>query len=1098
MLQKTYKIWERVLSYAVFVIATVVYLITMEKSASPWDCPEFITTFHKLEVGHPPGAPFYMLVYNFFSTFFPGDQASVALAANAMSGILSGLTILLLFRTISHLIRRTMSIRDNGEGDGRLSKGKAYAALGGALTGSLLYAFTDTFWFSAVEAEVYSFSSFFTALVFYLMLRWEESADSPGSDRWIIGIAYLMGLSIGVHLLNLLCIPAMALLYYFKKYDNPTWKGGVVAVVASFALIGIIMFGIVQGMPKVAGWFDVLAVNTFGLPFNSGLAVHILLLVGALVTTYVATVRRPTNFMLLRIALLCSIVLIGIPFMGSSWVVPVLIIGGLGFYLFKLSKGKPLHLRTINVMSVAMFVFFVGVSTYGVILIRANSDIPMNQNTPSDVFSLNYYLSREQYGKAPLLYGPSYASLPEYQSDGRMKLKETRIWKRAEKMNPEDKDRYEPYTSKEIVYRSDMMMLFPRVYNSTMAHYPEGYRIWSRQTGKTVTVTDRGEPKSVVLPTFGDNLTYFFAYQVNYMYWRYFLWNFSGRQNDLPGQGEVTKGNWLTGIPFLDALFLGPQDDLPDFIKENKAYNRYYMLPLILGIIGLLFQLNYKRRGKEAFWITFALFFMTGLAIVLYINQPPYQVRERDYAFAGSFYAFCIWIGFAVPALYESLKKYIKGNHTGAAVVSTLLCFGVTTLVFVENFDDHNRNGRRIAADFGRNYLESCEPNAVIFCNGDNDTFPLWYAQEVEGVRQDLRVCNTSYLQADWYIEQMKKDAYDSKALPISWGLREYGGDRRSIVYLFPLVKDTVEVSTALAYASSDDPKHKRLPEIAQEVDHIPSNKLYIPYNADELIARGVLAPSDTAFVGDQRMLFDFSQKRYLGKQELVILNMLDQSKLTRPFYYCITVGESERVGMTPNFRQTGMAYKVMPFHTKGTGTEIDVEAMYDNVVNKFRWGGADVAGVYMDENARRTCETYRSMIFAPLADGLLAKGDTVRAKEVLALSLQAIRPDVVPHGISSLPLIASFYKAGEHEQAQSISAEIIERSLRALHWYHRLDANTFVSVLREVEEYIMIVNELLRLDGLNGGVLTEKYSEEYYVYEKHYIDLRRVLDQDR
>lgn len=1094
MLQKKYKTWERILSYVVFLLSTIVYLITMEKSASSWDCPEFIITFHKLEAGHPPGAPFYMLVYNFFSHLFPGDAGSISLAANAMSGILSGLTILLLFRTISHLIRRSIMVEEWGSLRSVLPMQKVILALGGALVGSLLYAFTDTFWYSAVEAEVYSFSSFFTALVFYLMLRWEDVADDEGSDRWLVAIAYLMGLSIGVHLLNLLALPAMGLLYYFKRYETPTLKGGIIATIVSFVLIAIIMFGIVQGVPEVAGWFEVFAVNTLGLPFNSGLVLHIVLLFVALIVTYVSTLRRPANLMIVRVGFLTSVMLMGIPFMGSGWVVPAAIIVGLAVYLFKASV---LHLRTINIMVVSMFVFFLGVSTYGVILIRANSDIPMNQNTPSNVFSLRYYLSRDQYGKSPLLYGHSFTSLPAYGSDGSLKFKESTVWKPAQKSAPEDKDRYEATKSQEVIYRDDMNMLFPRMHNNTMPHYPDGYRLWSDMTGRTMNVEERGTYKSVQVPTFADNLRYFFAYQVNYMYWRYFLWNFSGRQNDLQGQGEITKGNWITGIPFIDAMFLGPQDDLPDFIKDNKAYNRYYMLPLILGLLGLFYQINGRRKNKEAFWITLALFFMTGLAIVIYINQPPYQVRERDYSFSGSFYAFAIWIGFAVPAIYSIIERYLKGRAVGGAILATVLTMGVPALVFAENYDDHNRHGRRLAADFGRNYLESCDPNGIIFCNGDNDTFPLWYAQEVEGVRTDLRVCNTSYLQADWYIEQMKKDSYDSKALPISWGMREYGGDKRGVVYLFPLLEDTVDVANALAYAASDDPRLKKLPEIAQEIDHIPANKLSLSYDPAQLLTQKIIYPSDSSLWGDQKMHFDFSQKKALGKHELIILNMYEQSKMTRPFYYCITVGDSERLGMTPNFRQTGMAYQVMPFRTQGTGSEIDVERMYTNVMTKFRWGGADNPSVYMDENSRRTCETYRNMIFAPLADALMAKGDTLRAKEVLAVALEAICPEAVPHSYSSLPLIESLYKAGEAGKAEEVSVTLVESGLSALRWYYRLDTSKFISVFREVELQLYIINELFKLNE-GKGALEEKYGKEFHLYEKEYMQLRALMDRQQ
>lgn len=1089
MQKSKYKLWERLLSIAVFVLSTIVYFITMEKSATVWDNPEFITTFHKLEVGHPPGAPFYMLVYNFFSHFFPQHGDWIAISANALSGIFSGLTILLLFRTIAHLIRRGEEL----SGDGKETRTSNILALGGALVGSLLYAFTDTFWYSAVEAEVYAFSSFFTALVFYLMLKWEESTDERYADRWLLVIMFLMGLSVGVHLLNLLAIPAMSLIYYFKKYEHPTWRGGIISILISFVLIAIMMFGIIQGAPEVAGWFDLFFVNTLGLGFNSGLVAYVLLLVASLGLAFYATMRRPVPQVLMRICFFVAVILIGIPFMGKGWLLPVLIIGGLVYYLF-VRKRQDLH--KIGLSSLSLFLFFLGLSTYGVILIRANSDIPMNQNTPSDVFSLKYYLSREQYGSTPLIYGQTYASLPEYDANGRAQTKKSTIYKRAEKMSPDEKDRYVDTESETIVFRKDMNMLFPRMYSTLMPHYKDGYEMWGDVMGEARTISDRGEPRTVQVPTFGENLRYFFSYQVNYMYWRYFLWNFSGRQNDIQGQGEITRGNWISGIPFIDGMFLGPQDNLPAFIKDNPAHNRYYMLPLILGLLGLLMQIfGTSKRSMQNFWIVLALFFMTGLAIVLYLNQPPYQVRERDYAYAGSFYAFAIWIGFGVPALYNLLTKNGEQRKPGLAIGVTLVSMLVPVLVFAENFDDHNRSGRRIAADAGNNYLESCEPNGIIFCNGDNDTFPLWYAQEVEGVRPDLRVCNTSYLQADWYISQMKKQVYDSAPLPIKWGLREYGGDKRGIAYIIPQVEDTIPLRLGLDFVASEDPKLKQLSGVAQRIDYMPSENLKIEYDPQQLIRSGMLYPSDTAYITEPQMKFNFKGKNYLGKQELIILDMMDGNKFERPVYYCITVGGSEHVGMTNYFRQTGMAYQVMPFATKGTSAEVDVERMYKNVMTKYKWGGADVKGVYMDDNNRKMLETYRSMIFGKLAQSLAAQGDVTRAKEVLALSEKAIRSDVVPHGASSLGLIQAYYDVKDIKGAEAISTDMMEENMDALRWYFRLNTRQFVLNMSDIETRIIVASEILRLNKANGGSLSKKYEKELNIFQEGYFNTYKQLN---
>lgn len=1095
MLQTHYKLWERILSGVVFLVSTIVYLITMEKSASMWDTPEFITTFHKLEVGHPPGAPFYMLVYNFFSHLFPSSGSWVAIAANSISAVLSGLTIYFLFKTISHLIRRGYGLRTSLINQRELyPMDQSILGLGGALVGSLLYAFTDTFWYSAVEAEVYSFSSLFTALVFYLMLKWEETEESYLANRWLLLIAYLMGLSVGVHLLNLLAIPAMALIYYFRKTKAPNWKGAIFSILISFALIAIIMFGIIQGVPEVAGWFELLCVNVLGLGFNSGLSIYIVLLLVVLGVTFWSAVREKESNLLLRCGFLTSIILMGIPFMGNGWLLPLLLIALIGGGLFYVRK---LPRQALGLGTMSLFLFFLGLSTYGVILIRANSDIPMNQNTPSEVFSLRYYLSREQYGTNPLIYGQTYASLPKYNEKGQAVTTKTTTYRRAPKYTPGDKDRYIAVVTEQMEYRDDMKMFFPRVFSNIMPHFKEGYKIWGNIEGKPMLIQQRGETKEVLMPTFIENLRYFFAYQVNYMYWRYFLWNFSGRQNDLHGQGELTKGNWITGIPFIDSMLLGgPQDHLPSFIKDNPGYNRYFMLPLILGLLGLLMQLFGESKNKENFFIILALFFMTGLAIVLYINQTPYQVRERDYSYAGSFYAFAIWIGFGIPALYNLITDNGKSRKPILALFISIICLGVPALVFGQNYDDHNRDGRTIAIDFGNNYLQSCDPNAILFCNGDNDTFPLWYAQEVEGVRRDIKVCNTSYLQADWYIEQMKRQHYTSSPLPITWGLKEYGGDKRSVAYVFPTINDTIPLRTGLDFIASDDPKLKRVPGIPQTLDYLPTEHLYFKYDPSDLLKRGILYPEDLEGITTPRMEINLKGKNYLGKQELVILDMLENNKFERPMYYCITVGEGEHVTLTKNMRQTGMVLQVLPFKTKETNKELDTERMYRNVTKRFKWGGADIPTTYMDENNRRMCETYRSQVFAKLANNLLEQRDTLRAKEVLSLSETAIRSEVVPHTASSLSLVQAFYRAGERKTADRIVTSMLECYLGDIEWFFQLDPDRFMSCIQEVGLNLAIVSELLRLNEQFKGLIPTEFVEKARFYQDYYLKLTEELNK--
>lgn len=1090
-----YKKWERLLAWLVFFVSTVIYLITMEKSASVWDNPEFITAFSKMEVGHPPGAPFYMLVYNVFSHFFPQGSQSAAIAANTLSSILSGFTVMLLFLTISHLIQRVDRLRRNWRNVVSIPKDKAILYLGGGLVGALMYAFTDSFWYSAIEAEVYSFSSFFTALVFYLMLRWEAQADDPASDRWLLVITYLMGLSVGVHLLNLLTIPALALIYYYRRSEAPSFPGAVITVLISFLLIAVMMFGMLQGIPEIAGYFDLFFVNTLGLPFNSGLAFYVILIIAVLGLTYYQTIRRPVNDRLLRVLFLLSSILIGIPFMGSGIWLPLLIIAFLVVYLFVIAKRLPVH--TMSLSTVAMFLFFIGMSTYGVILIRANSDVPMNQNNPSEAFSLRYYLSREQYGSSPLIYGQSYASLPEYDSNGKAKTTKTVTYRRAEKSDPKDPDRYLKVEGESVVYRKDMKMFFPRMHSNMMPHYKDGYQFWGNVKGKIITFDDRGETRNVVIPTFAENLRFFFNYQVNYMYWRYFMWNFSGRQNDLFGQGEIHKGNWITGIPFLDGMILGPQDNLPDFVTDNKAYNRYFMLPLLLGLFGLVAQLYGRRREKENFWVILMLFFMTGLAIVLYINQTPYQVRERDYSYLGSFYAFCIWIGMGVPALYKWITRGKKRSPVIAAMV-TVFGLAVVAQVFSQNLDDHNRHGRSLASDFGRNYLESCEENAIIFCNGDNDTFPLWYAQDVEGVRRDIKVCNTTYLQADWYIDQMKRNTYTENALPITWGPKEYGGEKRLVAYVIPQVKDTISLRLGLDFIASDDPATRRVSGIADFLDFLPATHLDFKYDPAQLITEGIIYPTDTAYIGDARMHFDFSDKYYLGRHELIILDMIEANRFVRPMYYAITVGEEQRVGLTPNFRQTGMAFQIMPFKVDGTGTHIDVERMYRNVTEKFRWGGADVPGTYFDENSRRLVETYRSAVFAPLASALAIQGDSVRAREILDLCEQVILEENIPHGPSSIPLVGAYYDVDDLAKAEQLTRKLLDVNLKELRWFFRLSPAQVVGALQDIQNSVLICTELLRYNDAYGGTLRDAYGEEVKRYQDSFLAIHRVLQGEQ
>lgn len=1078
---RKYKLINNVLGWIVFLIATTVYLMTIEPTASFWDCGEFISSAFKLEVGHPPGAPFFMLTANLF-TQLASDTSTVAKMVNSMSALFSGLTILFLFWSITHLARKIMVNEEN-----EISLGTMITIMGSGLVGALAYTFSDTFWFSAVEGEVYAYSSLFTALVFWLILKWEEAADRPHADRWIVLIAYLMGLSIGVHLLNLLCIPAIVLVYYYKKFPNPTMKGTLYALLVSFAIVGLMMYGVVQGLVEVCGYFELLFVNVLGMPYNSGVFVYVIVLAGVLIWSIWETMRDEVHPVRMKIAFILSIVLVGVPFIGSGYILAVILTGALTAYLF---MSKKVNIKLLNTTLVCLMVIVVGYSSYALTMIRATADTPMNQNAPSDIFTLRSYLAREQYGKTPLLYGQTFASEVQRENQGGNCAPVTKegeaVWNRVIKTDPSEKDKY--YISRhdvEYEYVDELSMLFPRMYSSVDAHVG-AYKEWSQFKGQPVKFNRCGETATVMKPTFAENLRYFFAYQLNFMYWRYFMWNFSGRQNDIQGNGEVLNGNWITGIKAIDEVLVGPQDNMPSDIADNKGHNVYYMLPLLLGILGLLYQAYSGQRGIQSFWITFFLFFMTGIAIVLYLNQTPYQPRERDYAYAGSFYAFCIWIGFGVAALAKLMQRYGKLSPVVAGSIATVLCLFVPIQMASQTWDDHDRSGRYVCRDFGANYLESCEPNAVIFTNGDNDTFPLWYAQEVEGIRTDVRVCNTSYLQTDWYIDQMKKQAYESAPLPISWDRADYVQGTRDAAYVFPMTDKPIELSTALNFVRSSDPKFKKIPGYNQELDYIPSETLIYKVDSATAVAKG-LATDSTGLL--KEMTINLKGKNALGKQELMILDMLQTNDWERPIYYAITVNPDQFVGLDGYFEQTGLAYQIVPKQAnKGTNTE----KMYDNVMNKFKWGGVDKPGVYIDENVMRMCKSYRMALFNKLAEDLLKEGKNEKALNVLNKSMEVLPPENVPLDYTALSTGELYYALDEDEKAEEVFAGIAENAMRNIDWFFRLKPSQLASVTRELEHNLAVMQQVLAVSKHYNPEFAKKYQEEFDNYRMAYGSVRR------
>ena len=1050
---KQFKLIDTLMGWIAFAIAAFVYCSTIEPTASFWDCPEFITTAFKLEVGHPPGAPFFMLTGNIFSQF-TDDPTKVAMMVNIMSALLSAACIMFLFWSISHLARKLV-----GENGQIKTWGQGLTIELAAMTGALAYTFSDTFWYSAVEGEVYAYSSLFTAVVFWLILKWEDNADKPGADRWLILIAYLTGLSIGVHLLNLLCLPALVLVWYFKRHTNPNVKGSLVALLGSFVLVAIVLYGIVPGIVKVGGWFELLFVNQLSMPFNTGLVIYIFILIA----TVLWAIRESTtqkSRLRMNLSFIASIGMLGIPFYGhgiSSIVMGVLAMVVLYFVLNYAKDGIHwISARLMNTTLLCLLMIMIGYSSYAVIVIRSEANTPMDQNSPEDVFTLGSYLARDQYGDSPLLYGQPYSSPVKMEVKGQYYvpsfIEGAPQYQRVEKKTEEEPDRYEIIDhKKKYIYAYNM--LFPRMHSE---RHKSNYEEWMGGIkGKNVTIDYIGERKTIKVPTMMENLYFFWSYQVNFMYWRYFMWNFTGRQNDIQGHGELEHGNWITGIPFFDNLRLGDQSNLPTELRENKGRNVFYCLPLLLGIIGLVWQVN-KRistkdgmvdEGVKQFWVVFFLFFMTGLAIVLYLNQTPVQPRERDYAYAGSFYAFAIWIGVGVAAISDLLNKYVfKKKEVYGAVLSGL-CLFVPVQMASQTWDDHDRSGRYTCRDFGQNYLMSLDEgkSPIIFTNGDNDTFPLWYCQETEGIRTDARVCNLSYLQTDWYIDQMKRPAYDSPAVPIKWKRLQYvTGTREGISVRPGELERAIEIlkddPLAMKEYLGDNPYElsniidRWILNDNEDLQCFPTDSVVITIDKDAVRRSGMMIAGDSI---PDVMHISLKGKRAVYKSEMMIYEMLCRTNWERPLYVACTVGSDNYGSLGNNFVREGLVDRITPFNTKKSGMTMDTERMYDNIMNKFRFGGLDNPNIYLDETVLRMCYTHRRLI-SSLAMQLMRENKFEKAENIVRYAEEVIPAQIVKHNYmsGSLDLARVWLMLGNKQKAEEIVMSIAGNSCEYLQWY--------------------------------------------------------------
>ncbi|MBR6716251.1 MAG: DUF2723 domain-containing protein [Prevotella sp.] len=1021
MQQTTFKRLNTCMAWLLFAIAAWVYVMTVEPTASLWDCPEFIACGYKLEIGHPPGAPVFMLAANLFSQL-ASSPSQVALMVNLLSALLSAGCILFLFLTITHLAKRLICPTETA-----LSIHQVIIVEACGMVGALAYTFSDTFWFSAVEAEVYAFSSFLTALMFWLILKWESEADSLCGDRWLVLIAYITGLSIGVHLLCLLCLPAMSFVVYFRKANKVTSLGMLKTLVVGSLLVGVILYGIIPGVVKLGGWSELLFTNVLGCPYHTGLIIYIVLLTGSLIYLYYSKAKR----------------------------------------------------RIVKLSLACLLMILAGYSSYGVIFIRANANTPMSENAPGNIFALGSYLNREQYGDTPLFYGPAFSSEPDYEVKGNYMMLKQQEGRAVYRPSADSAKQEYEVVRHDIKYIFKDNMLFPRMHSQRHA---QAYEDWMG-----------GVKKNGNLPTAFENLRFLLSYQVNFMYWRYFLWNFVGRQNNIQGHGEVEHGNWITGFRWIDDLLLGcDTSKLPSDLLQNKGRNVFYGLPLLLGLLGIFFQWRKGSQGKQQLLVVSLLFVMTGLAIVVYLNQTPLQPRERDYAYAGSFYAFAIWIGLGVASLIpQSSQKGVgskyAANTTGKRVsVLSLwrecgvgaLCLLVPLQMASQTWDDHDRSGRYTCRDFGANYLESMqrEGHPIILTNGDNDTFPLWYNHEVEGLRTDTRCCNLEYLQTDWYIDQMKRPAYNSPALPIHWRHQDYQEGRKEYIPIRPELKNEV---------------NEYVEQYPQEAKMLFGDK---PFELRNIINRWVLSenedmqciPTDSVFISSREgtMAISLKGKKALYKNELMVLEMLSHADWKRPIYTSISLGADNLPFLRDHLILEGLAYRISP---KASTQHIDVERLYDNVMHRFRFGGLKNEGVYVDEDVRRMANTHQ-VVLGILIDSLLQQGDAQRALSVCKKWQQEMPASNVSHTEAALSMARCYYLTHHLKQADEIVNGLLRRSAEWLSWIETIKPSRRSGSLYTQYTWLKTMQQALALSAqYDRKDIYQQYNQQYEHYIKQY-----------
>ncbi|NCC72027.1 MAG: DUF2723 domain-containing protein [Sphingobacteriia bacterium] len=1037
---RNYKKLNNLIGWGVWLIATVVYFLTIEPTASWWDCGEYIATSYKLQVGHPPGAPFFQLLARIFSLFALGDSSKVALMINGMSALSSSFTVLFLFWSITILAKKAVML------GGEMTSPKMIAIFGSGVVGALAYTFSDSFWFSAVEGEVYAMSALFTALVFWAILRWEEEEEQPHSARWLLLIAYLVGLSIGVHMLNLLAIPAIVFVFYFKKYQ-PTLKGMLAAGVISIVLLSVVMYVIIPEIANLFAHTEMLFVNTFGLPFNSGTIFLAIILLANVVMFVKATKNASTKMTNITIGLAVVLFLLILAESNSAGAFFLrLLFGGIvagGIYLLRYQKAQ------LNTIALSLAFLLIGYSSFLVIIIRANANTPVNENNPQDAIGLLSYLNREQYGNWPLFQGPYYNSpVIDYEDGNPVYVRDEA---KGKYVIADDRRGVNP------VYHPDFTTIFPRMWSNSKSIHINEYKRWGKVKGVPIRFTnEQGESEVIQKPTFGENLRYFFRYQLGFMYLRYFMWNFSGRQNDIQGHGEVENGNWITGINSLDAKRLGNQHNLPPRM-QNPGNNKFYMLPLLLGFIGLFFQFNRDYRNGI---VVSLLFIMTGIAIIVFLNQHPYQPRERDYAYAGSFYAFAIWIGIGVLGIFNALKKLM--NHNLSAIVSTIVpLILVPGIMAREGWDDHDRSGKYAALDFAIQYLESCEPNAIIFTNGDNDTFPLWYAQEVEGIRTDIRVVNYMLASGEWYIHQKMRMVYDSPPLPFTISKKNYDKGKNNYIPYLNRINKTTELKEIIDFIASDDPRTKFPMQDGSSINYLPTKDLKITIDRDDLLKRGIVKEKDAHRIPDE--ISWTVKQNILYKNDLMLLDLIATNNWERPIYFTSPSSVEGVMDVTKYCHLEGITYRFMPLiaehYIKGLGG-INVERTYNRLVNNASWGRLHEPEVYLDPESRRNIVMPRQNYFR-LASALVERKEMDSAVVVLDTCQKYFPNNKIIYDMYALQMIEFYYEAGATNKGNEV-ADIIYANYEAdLEYYASLETYFQEYYQEDVERAFSIIQHI-------------------------------------